>query len=262
MSKIKQTLAALARSTCFSCVAVISVSAQGQPAGIETEAVEKLENSMSYVAGLGRFALETSSSIEVVLHSGQKIQLDSTVDLTVQRPNKLHAIRKGEIGEQEFFYDGESLTLHDGATNYHATVDAPATLDGMLDFARDSLDVTAPASEFIYSNNFEVLMEEVKSGFVVGTSFIDGTACDHLAFSAPGTDWQIWIQQGDKPLPRRLVITSRDVLNAPQYTVRIHDWNLTPDLSKQEFSYTGQENSIAIDFARFDVTPEQETDQE
>jgi len=215
---------------------------------LEDAAVERLREATAFLSGLERFALHTESSIEAVLLSGQKIQFDDASVLTVRRPDKLYAARQGDLVDQQFFYDGKSLTLADGAAGFHATVDAPATIEGMLDFARDSLDIVAPAGDFIHADAFDILMEGVYSGFVVGPAEVQGTLCDHLAFSAPGTDWQVWIQQGDRPLPRKVVITSRDVVNAPQFTVVIRDWDLAPDVSDERFRFGSADSSQEIGF--------------
>ncbi len=90
-----------------------------------------------------------------MLTSGQKMQFDSPATLSVSRPNKLHAHRKGDIANQEFFYDGKTLTLYNPHENLYATIAAPATIDEMLDFAREKLDVIAPAAELLYKNAAE-----------------------------------------------------------------------------------------------------------
>ena len=230
------------------CLLVNPGMANAAERGIDKAAEERLRASMSYLAGLKTFGLKTHSTIEVVMHSGQKIQFDNSIAVTVQRPDKLLAMRRGDLVDQTFFYDGNTLTLHDAGAGYHATVKAPDTLEGMLDFARESLDIVAPAGDFIYANAFDILMEGVNSGFIVGSSFVEGVVCDHLAFSAPDTDWQIWIQQGDRPLPRRIVITSRDVMNAPQYAVHIHEWELNPDVSATDFRFEEPQGTTPIDF--------------
>ncbi len=219
---------------------------------LDAAAVERLRESTSYLSGLQQFALHSNTSIEIVMLTGQKIQFDDEISATVQRPNKFHAVRKGEALNQELFYDGTSLTLVDADHRYHATVDAPDTLDGMLDFARESLDIVAPGGDFINTNAFEILMQDVQSGFVVSTAVVEGVVCDHLAFSAPGTDWQIWIQQGDKPLPRKIVITSRDIVNAPQFTLVIKDWDLAPDVSDDSFRFKPTGETVSIDFIKLD----------
>ena len=234
----------------FLCVSFASLPvAYAQPSPPDPAAVEKLRRSLDYVAGLEKFSLDAQTLLEAVMLTGQKIQYANAVQLTVQRPNKLLAVRSGELVDQAFYYDGASLTLSNPSDGVYATVAAPGTLDSMLDFAREKLDIVAPAGDLIVQNAFDILMQDVQSGFVVGTSYFAGTPCDHLAFSAPGTDWQIWIQQGDQPLPRKMVITSRDVISAPQFTVEISDWNLAPAVDDSTFRFTPPEGSMAIGFA-------------
>lgn len=249
MAKMKCALASVL--SCWLAGGALLLAGGTPPAAgaaIEEEAVERLRSSMAYLADLKTFGLETHSTLEAVLHSGQKIQFDTAVYVTVQRPDKMHARRLGDLVDQEFFYDGKTLTLLDGDNGYHATVEVPDTLEGMLDFARESLDIVAPAGDFLYADAFDILMDGVQSGFFVGTAYVEGKVCDHLAFSAPGTDWQIWIQQGERPLPRRIVITSRDVLSAPQFTVHIRDWALDPEVSPADFQFNASKGSTAIEF--------------
>ena len=223
---------------------------------IDPAATDRLRHSLNYLAGMEAFSLEAHSSLEVVLISGQKIQFDNSSRLTVQRPNKLHAERLGDLVSQEFLYDGESLTLHQVEAGFYATVAAPDTIEDMLDFARDYLDIVAPAGDLIYSDAFELLTDGVHTAFSVGSADVAGVPCEHLAFSAPGTDFQIWIQQGDRPLPRKLVITSRDVVNAPQFTVLIDAWDQTPDLDDDLFHFEPPEDALVIDFMHLSANEE------
>lgn len=215
---------------------------------VEPAAVQRLQASMSYLGNLQQFSLVTETSIEVVLESGQKLQFDNAVKVQVKRPNKLLAVRKGELVNQRFYYDGESLTLQNPDSGVFATVDAPPTLEAMLDFARESLDIVAPAGDLLYSNAAEILLEGVHTAFGVGPAEVGGVLCDHLAFRSDQMDWQIWIEQGAQPLPRKLVLTSPDVLNAPQFTVLIREWNLQPELSDELFRFTAPDDAMPIEF--------------
>jgi hypothetical protein len=55
----------------------------------------------------------------------------------------------------------------------------------------------------------------------MGRGVIDGVECEHLAFRNFDTDWQLWVEVGDRPIPRKLVITSKTISGGPQYTVRV-----------------------------------------
>lgn len=215
-----------------------SLGAAAQPAGIDPKADQLLKASMAYVAGLKQFGITSRSTLEVVLTSGQKIQFDHGFTSKVQRPNRFFAQRTGDLVDQRFYYDGKSLTLFSPGEGAYATVAAPPTIEGMLDFAREKLDIVAPAGDFIFSNAYDVLMDGVTDGFIVGKAVIEGARCDHLAFRAPHVDWQIWIQEGSQPLPRKIVITTRDQPNAPQFGVVITKWDLRPAISASTFSFT------------------------
>jgi len=221
-----------------------------QPTGIDPQAEKLLRRMSDYLAGRQQFTLKAESTLEVVLTSGQKLQYDSPATLSVSRPNKLRAHRKGDISNQEFFYDGKMLTLYNPRENLYATTAAPATLDETLDFAREKLDVVAPAAELLYKNASEKMLKESTSGFVVGPSVVGGVKTTHLAFRGAEVDWQIWIEDGDKPLPRKFILTSKKVTGEPQFTVLIRNWDVAAKLTNQEFNFTPPKGAKKIEFLK------------
>jgi len=227
-------------------LAAAPVQAQGP--GVDPEAARILKRMTDYVGGLQQFGVDTSNTVEVVLHSGQKIQFTSAAKSTVQRPNKLYAARVGDVVSQSFYYDGRTLTLVNPEDGVYATVAAPDTLDAMIDFARDAVDVIAPAGDLITTDAYTRLMADTSSGFVVGKSFIDGVRCDHLAFRGDGIDWQIWIEDGARALPRKYVITTLALGGAPQFEISMRNWTLTPDVSARQFEFTPPPGARQIEF--------------
>ena len=219
-----------------------------QPAGIDPAATKLLKAATDFLASRQRFSVETRNSLEVVLASGQKIEFNHTARQSVQRPNKLRAERTGDLVNQVFYYDGKSLTLSNPGDKVYATVAAPGTLEAMLDFARETLDIVAPAGDLVYRDAYEILMTDVSQGFVVGKAVIEGVRCEHLAFRAPHVDWQIWIQEGKQPLVRKLVITTRDLVNAPQFSVVATKWDLKPQFNDKTFSFAPTPGSKKVDF--------------
>jgi hypothetical protein len=240
--------ATLARFSTLFAAAGLALAVQAQPAGIDPEAQRLLKASTDFLASQKQFSAETRNTLEIVLKSGQKIEFNHQARLSVQRPNKLRAERTGDLVDQVFVYDGKSLTLHNPAAKAYAQVAAPDTLEGMLDFARTKLDIVAPAGDLIYTNAYDILMDGVTDGFVVGKAVIEGVRCDQLAFRAPHVDLQIWIQEGAQPLPRRMVITTRDLPNAPQFAVTITKWNLKPNFDASAFKFTPPAGATKVDF--------------
>jgi hypothetical protein len=225
---------------------------RAETAQIEPAAVELLRKMTDYVGGLGRFGLETENMLEEVLVSGQKIQYDFTAKVLIERPNKLRVERTGDLIDQLSIYDGKTLAIHERTRGYYAVTDAPSDLDGLLHFARDTLDLVPPTGDFVYTNAFELLTGSLTSGFVVGKSVVDGVRCDHLAFRNPVVDWQVWIAEGDEPLPRKYVMTTRDDPAQPQYLVLMRNWNLAPKPGKASFAFSAPKGAEKIEFIRVD----------
>jgi hypothetical protein len=232
----------------LSLASLLAAPAQAQVAGVDPEAARILKRMTDHVAGLKQFGLDAANTVEVVLTSGQKLQFTSAARTIVQRPNKLRADRVGDIISQSFYYDGRTLTLFNAGNKYYASVPAPGKLGAMIDFARDSLDVLAPAGDLIAEDAYERLMAAATSGFVVGKSVIGGARCDHLAFRGPDVDWQIWIEDGDRPLPRKYVITTLDVAGEPQFEVIMSNWTTTPDASAKQFEFVPPAGATKIEF--------------
>jgi len=218
---------------------------------IDPDALQILKSMTDYLGSQQRFSMHTENTYEDVLETGQKIQFQFSSSIVAQRPDKLRAERSDGMTSQ--LYDGEVLTMHEGGSDFFATVTAPDNLDDLLVFARDELDLVPPTGDMIFTNAFELLTASVTSGFVVGTTVIDGVSCYHLAFTTPVVDWQVWIAEGDKPLPYRYVLTTRDDPAQPQFVTVISNWNTTPKIDAETFAFEASETAIEIDFIGIDA---------
>jgi hypothetical protein len=228
--------------------ACLAHSAWAQPAGVEAKADTVLRAMTTYMAGLKRFSLRTENSLEVVTAEGQKIQFVAPAALTVSRPNKLMAERRGDIVDQAFFYDGKTLTLFNPGTRHYATVPAPDTIDAMLEFATNKLDVIAPGTDLIDTRAYDKLMQDVKSGVYVGMAVIGGQRCHHLAYRGAEVDWQLWVREGAQPLPCRYVITSKGIAGAPQFTLQVVNVNTKPVIAADKFRFVPPKGARAVEF--------------
>ncbi len=93
-------------------------------------------------------------------------------------------------------------------------------------------------------------MEDVVSGLYIGTSVVDRIRCHHLAFRGKEVDWQIWIEDSDKPFPRKYIVTSKWIAGAPQFIVSMKGWSLSPKVTDDMFTFTPPKDAKKIDFIR------------
>ena len=225
-----------------------SAPAQAQGAGIDPQATRLLRRMTDYLAGLRQFSVDSDSTLEVVLNTGEKLQFDTAARATVRRPDRMRAERRGEIVDQVFYYDGASLTLYSLDAKRFAATPAPATLDAALDYARERLDIVAPASDLLATNAFDRLTQGLLGALVVGPSVVGGVRTTHLAFRGPEVDFQVWVQDGDKPLPRKYVITTRQIPGMPEFASSFSNWKLDPEVPDALFVFVPPKDVRRIEF--------------
>ncbi len=220
---------------------------------IDPDALQVLKEMTDYLGGLERFSMHTENTYDDVLATDHKIQFGFSSDIVIQRPDGLRAHRSDGSVDQFFVYDGTTLTVHDGHHDLYASVAGPENLDDLLHFARDYLDLIPPAGDMVFSNAFELLTSGITSGFVVGTSFVGDVSCTHLAFTTPVVDWQVWIADGDSPLPYKYVLTTRDDPAQPQFITRISNWDTDPKIGDDTFAFDPSPTAMEIDFLFVDA---------
>jgi hypothetical protein len=217
--------------------ATVSTEVRAQASNVDPAAVQILKKTTDYLGGLQQFSVDTLNIAEEVLDSGQKIQLTVGASLVLQRPNKLRVERIGDLINQSWYYDGKTVTLYNSSVNYYASEPAPGTIEEMLDFARESLGVIAPAADLVYRNAFPLLMQDVTLAAVVGKALVGGVKCDHLLFSRPGVDFQIWVPEAGKPLPLKYVVIDTGVPELVATITLISNWNLAPKTTDAMFTF-------------------------
>ena len=217
------------------------------PPKIEPQAERILHQMSDFLKAQPRFSFHIDSSFEA-LERGQKLQLSASTQVAVQRPDRLQVAVEGDTLQRQFWYDGASITLLDVANNNYATAPISGDLDTMLNRIQQRYGLDLPAADFVMSDPYKVLMEKVTSGFYVGLHKVQGVSCHHLAFSQPDIDWQIWIEDSDKPVPRKLVITYKQIRQMPQYTGLYSQWNFAPEFSANQFAFTPPEKAEKVEF--------------
>jgi hypothetical protein len=95
----------------------------------------------------------------------------------------------------------------------------------------------------------------ITNAMVVGPSQINGMTVEQYAFRQEGMDWQIWIQQGDFPLPRKLVLTTMTDDARPQHSV-VYDWNLAPSFNDAAFVFIAPDGVQHIPIAEVTAAAE------
>jgi hypothetical protein len=203
---------------------------------VEPEAIAALVRMGAYLRALPAFGVRAETSTDEVLDTGQKIQLDSVVDIRARRPDRLRADVVSERKQRVFYYDGTTLTLYAPRVKLYAAVPAPPTIRETIDMAGERLGLDLPLADLFLWGTERAPTGDITRADHLGPGRIDGVECDQFAFRQAGVDWQVWIQKGASPVPRKLVITTTAEPAQPQY-IAVLRWELSPTHDEAMFTF-------------------------
>ncbi|RXG91963.1 DUF2092 domain-containing protein [Bradyrhizobium zhanjiangense] len=245
------------RRTLFATGAALLLAATS-PARADDPA-KILKSMTDYLGSQTTLSASFDSDIEIITPELQKIQFASSGQFKLGRPDKLRVRRTGGYADVELVYDGKTVSLYGNDAKSYMQAEMAGTVDQMITEMQTHSGLGMPGTDLLLTNAFEELMATAADGKHVGQGVIDGVECEHLAFRTPDTDWQIWIETGAKPVPRKYVITSKTVTGAPQYTLRTRDWK-TDAFAEDTFVFKAPAGATKVDInsvamADFDELP-------
>lgn len=224
----------------------------------ESDATDILKAMSVYVGSLKSIKLTFDSDIEIITPQLEKIQFNNSGEALLSRPNKLYAHRLSGHADVAMFFDGQTVNVYEKHVNGYAQFEAQGSVDQLVQTLREGHGVALPGADLMLTNSYEVLIDEVMEAKLIGRAIIDGVACEHLAFRNFDTDWQLWVEAGEFPIPRKMIITSKTINSAPQYTIHIKSWETGVETLPSDFTFTPPANAKKLDhnaLIEFDELP-------
>ena len=217
---------------------------------VDPRAIEALRNMSAYLTSLQTFRVISEASLDVITLDDQKVQLDMVTTYLVRKPGGIRIDWVGDQKNRQFYYDGKQFTLVAPTLGYYASVDAPATNREFLAALYEKTGVELPLADLFRWADAEADEDIAKltSAFSVGTATLEGVATDHWAYRTDEFDFELWMEQGDRPIPRKLVLIDRTDPTLPAFTARL-TWQLNPNLDPAAFTYVPTGSATAISFA-------------
>ena len=214
---------------------------------VEPRAEQLVRQMSDRLAKVSALALEAEETYDEAPADTPRQQLTCVRRVAMRRPDRLVGDASGDARNGSFWYDGQTFTAIDHEQNVWASGTVPPTVDGALDWVFGQTGTTVPLGDFLYADVYDRLMSDVQRGVYLGVHEAAGVPCHHLSFEQATIDWQLWIDAGADPLPRKLVITYKTEDDVPQYSVTIRKWNLAATLPDALFHFTPPEGARRID---------------
>ena len=218
---------------------------------VEPRAQELVRQMSDRLVRATALAIEAEEVHDEVPVDAPRQQLAAVRRVAMRRPDRLVGDASGDALNRSFWYDGQTFSALDREQNVWASGQVPPTIDAALDWVFEQTGTVIPLADFLYADVYDRLMGSVQRGVYVGIHEAAGVPCHHLSFEQATIDWQIWIDAGREPLPRKLVITYKTEDEVPQYSVTIRKWNLDATVPEALFRFTPPDGARRIEIAAF-----------
>ena len=222
---------------------------------VDPRADELVRQMSERLARVAAFAIEAEEVYDEVPEQSPRRQLTNVRRVAMRRPDRLVGDASGDALNRSFWYDGKVFAALDNEQHVWASGVVPPTVDQALDWVFERTGTVVPLADVLYADSYARLMADVQRGVYLGIHEAAGVPCHHLSFEQATIDWQLWIDAGTEPLPRKLVITYKTEDEVPQYSVTIRKWNLQAKLPDSLFAFTPPDGATRVEVVAFGGQP-------
>lgn len=203
---------------------------------VDAAALEALNKMGAYLRTLNSFEMNADIVQDDVGDDGRKLQLTGQAIYKVRKPNGFTIDLISDRKVRKLYYDGKTFTLVAPRVGYYAQASAPGTIKETLAVLEEKYSVEVPLQDLFHWGEPGDGRDKLTEGFYVGPARIDGVETDQYAYSTGDLDWQLWITRGEKPFPRRIVITDTSDETHPQFSATM-TWSPNASFTDADFAY-------------------------
>lgn len=182
----------------------------------------------AYLTSAPAFTVDANAVTVEPVESARPFRLAARVGLGVRRPDRLYADIQSVEVHTRFLFDGERMSLYDLNAGIYAAAETPGDIDSAVDSLEAKYGVFVPLAHLLRNDGlFDDAVEDVTELAYLRMEEVDGVTCHHVYGRQEGLSWEIWIEDGIRMVPRRLVL---HFAGGPAYTATLSGWDFSPHL--------------------------------
>jgi hypothetical protein len=166
----------------------------------------------------------------------------------VKRPDRLRVDAEGDLVHKQFFFNGKTITLYDKTHKVYGVMEVPPNIEEALDKAHKDFGLRVALTDLASPKLWDHLSKGIEHSLYVGLHKVRGVPCHHLAFDRGDVHLQMWVDAGEKPLPRKILFTQKKLEGSPEWTAYLSDWQLSPLLEDGLFHFVAPPGVERIKF--------------
>ncbi len=215
----------------------------------DAEAIGVLQAMSKYTASPDQLVITSSAFTDTRMDGGLMVSNPIELKVTVDRPGSMHISNFDGVEHKELFFDRGLLTVFNSQNKYYAQAKIPEDIEVAVEYALEEFGIEAPLMDLISRDVSGQLADSQDSIiYLANNSRVAGVPCHHIAIRGPEVDVQLWVEQGERPVPRKIMITSKWKGGSPRYSASL-SWDTSPEIDRKTFQFIAPEGAVNIGFA-------------
>jgi len=197
-----------------------------------------------YLGKQQRFSIDAVTTNEDMYGKVMMVTYTHHIHIDMQRPKKLHIEMYGDLKYKSYYLNSGIFTVYDKNLNYFATLKVPEKTDDALDFLFEKFNIKTSLANILY-RDLERRIPPAGKGYYFGLSDVDEILCHHIGFVTKNQEFQVWIEQGERPLIRKFIVIDKTEPHLPRSGTVLR-WNLDPSFTSVTFRFERPADAVRI----------------
>ncbi len=226
------------------------VGAQADGVRQDAKAIEVLKHMAAFKSSQDQVVIKGVTFTDARVGAGLMVANAEEVSVSIKRPGSmLITSTDGEATKGFYFHDG-LFTFFNSATRLYGQAEIPKDIEAAMEFALEELGIEAPLLDMIYKDASTHLLTSGETiMYLTDKARVGNADCHHLAIRGAEIDVQLWVEEGDRPVTRKLMITSKWEGGSPRFVANL-DWDTSPEFKPGFFEFKAPEDAEKIEFIR------------
>jgi hypothetical protein len=213
-------------------------SQSAQETEVGPDALEALAR-MGKTLSAKQFSFQSRTFRSYAGPNGEMLHIGHMSRTIYRRPDHLSVSVTGDDGSIKILYDGKMLVLYAEQAKQYVSLPVTDGIDKALDLLEERTGTDYPLADLLSDDPTKAVESGITSGGQVGTSTIDGVRCRHFFFeqAADDLELELWLEDNERALPRRFVVTYRSLPGRPIFIAELSDWDFSIQVPDSDFVF-------------------------
>jgi len=241
-SRLKFTAAMMLILSGFGAVASAADSQK------DVKALDVLNRMAAYTGSMDQLIIKGEVFADARLDAGLLVSNPAGITIKIDRPGSIFIEKFDGLHTKKIYIHNGKLTVFNSEKNFYARAEVPENIQDAMQYAMEEFELDTPLAELFFADSAVALITEQDTLiYLTDKSRISGVDCHHIAVRGAEIDLQLWVEEGDNPAPRKMIMTMKWEGGSPRQTA-LMEWTSTSDLDPKVFDFEAPEGAQEIRF--------------